>query len=58
MLLSLNEQANSRKLRLAKLREERKLEKEPAGDVQTQSIFDHKSILQMKTTYLIQIAAL
>ncbi|CUM47960.1 unnamed protein product [Debaryomyces tyrocola] len=43
MLLSLSEQATSRKSRLAKLREERKLEKGPAGDVQTQSILDQNT---------------
>lgn len=43
MLLSLNEQANNRKSRLAKLREDRKLEKESTGDVQTQSNFDQNT---------------
>ncbi|CAG89046.2 DEHA2F07964p [Debaryomyces hansenii CBS767] len=43
MSLSLNEQANSRKSRLSKLREDRKLEKESTGDVQTQSILDQNT---------------
>lgn len=43
MLLSLSEQADSRKSRLAKLREDRKLEKESTGDVQTQSNLDQST---------------
>ena len=41
MLLSLNEQANSRKSRLAKLRENRKVEDVTNGDVLSQSTLDH-----------------